>query len=137
MPYLIDSDWMIDYFAGVPQALALLDRLADEGIAISIITYMEIFQGVGRSANPEEAEKRVVAFLDSVPLLPLSRAVARRCARLREALRRQGKRVNSRALDLIIAATALEHELTLVTRNTEDYADVPALNVYADASGAQ
>jgi predicted nucleic acid-binding protein len=35
--------------------------------------------------------------------------------------------VRQRALDLIIAATALEHDLTLVTRNREDFQDIPGL----------
>jgi len=62
--------------------------------------------------------------------LPLSQAVARRCARLRHGLKQQGKRVHPRALDLIIAATALEHNLTLVTRNIIDYNDIPDLKLY-------
>ena len=45
-------------------------------------------------------------------------------------MRKAGKRVNSRALDLLIAATALEYDLTLVTRNTEDYGDIPGLKLY-------
>ena len=44
MPYLVDSDWVIDHLANVPEAVQLLDRLAQDGIAISIITYMEAFQ---------------------------------------------------------------------------------------------
>jgi predicted nucleic acid-binding protein len=58
---------------------------------------------------------------------PLSPAIARRCARLREELKGRGRRVRDRALDLIIAATALEHELRLVTRNLADYEDIPDL----------
>jgi tRNA(fMet)-specific endonuclease VapC len=127
MAYLIDSDWVIDYLAGVPDALELLDRLAEEGIAISIVTYMEVYQGVERSDNPEEAERRLASFLEAVPLLPVSPAVARRGARLRETLRSQGKRVANRALDLLIAATAIEYGLTLVTRNVRDYSDIPDL----------
>ena len=130
MAYLVDSDWVIDYLSGVPDALELLDRLADEGIAISIVTYMEIYQGVERSDNLTTAERQLSAFLDSVPLLPISPAVARRCASLRETLRRQGKRVNNRALDLLIAATAIEHDLTLVTRNLQDYGDIPGLETF-------
>ena len=130
MPYLVDTDWLIDHLANVPEALRLLDRLAQEGIAISIITYMEAYQGVLRSPDPEEAQSKLRAFVDAVPVLPLSAAVAQRCAHLRETMRRQGKRVNARALDLIIASTALEYDLTLVTRNTEDYADVPDLKLY-------
>ena len=130
MPYLIDTDWIIDLLASVPEAVQLLDRLAQDGIAISIITYMEAYQGVERSPHPEEAQNKLSALLDSLPVVPLSPAVAQRCARLRETLRKQGKRVNARSLDLIIAATALEYNLTLVTRNTEDYADVPGLKLY-------
>ncbi len=130
MPYLIDTDWVIDLLASVPEAVQLLDRLAQDGIAVSIITYMEAYQGVERSPHPEEAQNQLSALLDSLPVVSLSPAVAQRCARLRETLRKQGKRVNARSLDLIIAATALEYNLTLVTRNTEDYADVPGLKLY-------
>ena len=130
MPYLIDTDWVIDLLASVPEALQLLDRLAQDGIAISIITYMEAYQGVERSPHPEEAQSKLTAFLNSVPVIPLTPAVAQRCARLRETLRKQGRRVNARSLDLIIAATALEYNLTLVTRNAEDYADIPGLKLY-------
>lgn len=91
---------------------------------------MEIYQGVERAGDPEGAEAELSAFLESVPILPFSPAVARRCARLRESLRRSGRRVNQRALDLIIAATALEHDLTLVTRNQDDYRDIPGLRLY-------
>ena len=110
--------------------MELLAELADEGIAISIITYMEIYQGVARSPDQEEAQARLHAFLTGIPVLPLSIAVAQRCALLREALRQQGKRVGGRALDLIIASTALEHNLILVTRNTRDYNDIPDLELY-------
>lgn len=130
MPYLVDSDWMIDYLGGSLEALHLLESLAEEGIAISILTYLEIYQGVLRSPNQEEVEEKLLAFLNSVPIIPLSPAVARPCARLRESLQVQGKRVNQRAIDLIIAATALEHNLVLVTRNTQDYANIPGLQIY-------
>jgi predicted nucleic acid-binding protein len=56
--------------------------------------------------------------------------VARRCAALREELGRQGKRVRARAFDPVLAATALEHRLRLVTRNLADFADLPALSRY-------
>jgi tRNA(fMet)-specific endonuclease VapC len=129
MPYLIDSHVVIDHLAAVPEASALLSRLAKDGIAISIITYMETFQGVTRSPQPQEAHSKFRAFVKHIPILPLSLAVAERCARLRELLRTQKKRVNSRALDLIIAATALEYDLTLVTENNKGFADIPDLNL--------
>ena len=127
MPYLIDTDLVIDYLANITQANRLLDKLAAEGIAISIITYMEAYQGVVRSSNAKEARAKFQTFRRSVPVLPFSLTVAKRCANLREQLKQEQKRVKSRALDLINAAIALEHDLTLVTRNVGDYQDIPGL----------
>jgi tRNA(fMet)-specific endonuclease VapC len=127
MPYLVDSNIVIDHLADIPTASALLEQLALDGIAISIVTYMEAFQGVEQSQDSQKAHDKFHAFLNGVLILPFSFAVAERCARLRKTLKNQNKRVNSRALDLIIAATALEYDLTLVTKNTDDFKDIPDL----------
>jgi tRNA(fMet)-specific endonuclease VapC len=133
MPYLLDSDWVVDHLADVPAAHELLEMLSPDGIAVSIITYLEAYEGVERSSDRPAAEAKFQTLMRQVPVLPISRAVARRCASLRHVLRSQGKRVDRRALDLLIAATALEHDLTLVTRNVEDYADVPNLQLHRSA----
>ena len=131
MPYLIDTDLVIDHLANITEANQLLDKLAPEGIAISMITYMEAYQGVVRSPNEQEARTKFQIFRRSVPVLPFSLSVAKRCALLREQLKTEQKRVKARALDLINAAIAIEHHLTLVTRNTADYQDIPGLQLYA------
>lgn len=130
MEYLLDSNLVIPYLADHPATVLLVDSLAPQGIAISIITYLEVFQGTLRSYNPELAQDQFERFLAVVPTLPLSPAVARRCARLREELKGRNRRIRDRALDLIIAATALEHELAFVTRNLVDYEDIPDLMLY-------
>lgn len=130
MAYLIDTDWTIDHLENVAEATKLLSALANDGIAISIVTYMEVYQGLARSPKRVESLTQFEVFLTGVPIIPFSVAVARQCASLRENLKRSGKRVNARSLDLIIAATALEHDLTLVTRNISDYSDIPTLKLY-------
>ena len=95
MPYLIDTDLVIDHLANIPQANHLLEQLAPEGIAISIITYMEAYQGVIRSMNVKEARAKFQLFRRSVPILPFSLSVAKRCATLREQLKNEQKRVIS------------------------------------------
>jgi predicted nucleic acid-binding protein len=129
MPHLLDSDWFIDYLDAIPQAVQLVASLVGDGLSISIITYIEVYQGVYRRRS-SVADEALARALTLMPVLPISLAAAERCARLRESLRRQGRRVNSRAMDLIIAATALEHDLTLVTRNVADYQDIPGLKLY-------
>jgi tRNA(fMet)-specific endonuclease VapC len=130
MAYLIDSDVVIDHLADDPAAQRLLDQLTPDGLTISMITYMEVYQGTLLSPNPDQAFVKLDAFVAEVPIVPFSAEVARRCAQLRFELAKRGKRVRSRALDLVIAATALEHELILVTRNLADYEDIPDLALY-------
>jgi len=127
MPYLLDTDILRYYLDDVPSAVTFVATLIPEGIAVSIVTYIELYQGTLQTPDPAHAQGRLTALLQTVPILPLSPAVARRCAHVREDLKNQGKRVRQRALDLLIAATALEHELTLVTRNRDDFEDVPSL----------
>lgn len=131
MPYLIDTDWMIDRLDGLPGAIELIDGLVDEGIAISVITYLELYEGVFRTEDPDANELKLTSALSPIPVLLVSRDVARRCAAIRSGLRSAGKRVNRRGLDLLIAATALAHDLTLVTRNVADYSDIPGLRLHS------
>ncbi len=78
MAYLIDTDWVLDHLAAVPEATHLLDELAPDGIAISIITYMEAFQGVERSPQRDAALAKLEAFVAGVPVLPFSGPADRR-----------------------------------------------------------
>jgi len=127
MAYLLDSDIVIDHLAGDPEARQLIDLLAAEGVAISAVTYMEVYQGTLTAPDPGQARAKLDALMAEVPIVPFSTGTARRCALLRTNLVQRRRRVRSRALDLLIAATALEHGLTLVTRNLADYHDIPEL----------
>src|SRR5215207_3324623 len=116
MSYRIDFDWIIGHLENAPAATQLLAQLTPSGISISMVIYTEVMQGVLRNPQPQQAPAQFETFLVSVPIVPFSQAVADRCAAIRETLKRQKRKVKSRALDLIDAATALEHGLTLVTR---------------------
>ena len=129
MPHLLDSDVAIAYLQDDPDAVALVEGLAPGGLAVALITYAEVYQGTLRSPDPAAAQAQLAVFLEGAPILPFTVAVARRYAELREELRRQGKRVRARALDLMIAATALHYGYELVTRNLGDYDDVPDLRL--------
>lgn len=122
---------MIDLLGGAPEALQLLTALAADGVAMSMITYLEVYQGVIRGRSVSRADASLGALVRGVPVLPFTRSTARLCAGLREALLQDGRRVRGRALDLMNAAVAIEYSLVLVTRNMRDYADVPGLQLYA------
>jgi predicted nucleic acid-binding protein len=60
----------------------------------------------------------------------LGREVAEVAADVRLSLRSRGREMRRRALDLLIASTAIAHNAKLVTRNIKDYQDIPALVFY-------
>ena len=125
--YLIDSDIVIDHLKDNALAVALLAKLAPEGLGISTITYLEVYQGSILNEDPDEALARLTTLLTSMVILPIDKRVAERCALLRIELQARGKRIRPRALDLLTAATALAYNAILVTRNRADFDDIPDL----------
>jgi predicted nucleic acid-binding protein len=63
MKYLIDTDWLVDYLKGKVVAGQMVDKLVHEGIAISLITYGEILEGIYYGKNPKQQEHIFRAFL--------------------------------------------------------------------------
>lgn len=108
---LVDSDVLVDHLRGHRRFLAGGDR-----VHVSAITRAELFAGRGGE------ERRIRRLLAPMIDLPVDAAIAERAGRLR----RTG---SIRLPDALIAATALEHRLTLVTRNQRDFAGVKALKL--------
>jgi tRNA(fMet)-specific endonuclease VapC len=125
MKYLVDSDWVIDYLKGRPNALSLLEGFFDEGLAISIITFAEIYEGIYYSRDPKHNEIIFRRFLRGVNVLGINRPIAREFAIIRGDLRAKGQLIGQP--DILIAATAIYHDLTLLTRNIKDYQRIPKL----------
>lgn len=125
MTYLIDSDIIVGWLRGREHAVELLADLEPDGIAISVITYGEIYEGIYFGRTPQRSERVFQQFLRSVDVLLLNRLIMRRFAHLRGTLRQQGLPLGDP--DLLIAATALHHGLTLVTSNTRHFERIPDL----------
>jgi tRNA(fMet)-specific endonuclease VapC len=130
MKYLVDSDVAADALKGQTYATDFLRRLERDRLALSIISYIELREEILGSSNRAAHERGFRAFLRRMRVLTISRAVADRAATIRSYLRSHKQPVSQRALDLLIAATALEHGLILITRNRRDYADVPGLALH-------
>ena len=129
MRYLVDSDWVADYLNGHHNATALLTSLAPSGIAISLMPYGEIYEGVLYGHDPGRAEAGFREFLRGVTVLPLTQPIMRRFAAIRGELRSSGQIIGDP--DILIAATALEYDLELVTRNVAHFARIGELTVHS------
>src|SRR5687768_10375871 len=111
MTYLIDTDWVISALKGRADAQTLLATLSPFGLAISLITYGEVYEGIYRGTDPVRHEAGFTAFLHGVKLVSLDEEVMKRFALIRGQLRAAGNLIGD--FDLLIAATAIQHQLTL------------------------
>jgi tRNA(fMet)-specific endonuclease VapC len=134
MTYLVDTDYIVDYLKGQRNVPEMLATLLPDGIAVSIITFAEVYEGIYYDQKRTQYEQALRQLLRGVDLLGITRPIARQFAILRGQLRVQpeGKTVvqPKNNYDLFIAATALHHHLTLVTRNVKDYERIPHLKLY-------
>jgi tRNA(fMet)-specific endonuclease VapC len=124
---LLDSDVVINFLDGRVEARQTVEALRLGGVAISLITLGEVYEGAIFGRDPINAEANLERFLRAVRIVDLDRSTMRRFALLRGALRRQGQLISD--TDLLIAATAIEHNLTLVTRNVRHFGRIPGLSL--------
>lgn len=120
MTYLIDSDWVIDVFNGQHAATNALLTLAPHGLFLSAATYGELYEGAYYSRDPQTTLRQLQIFLMGKRVLPITPPLMERFGIMRGALSRN-LRQQIGDMDLIIAATALHHALTLLSRNVRDY----------------
>ena len=128
MRYLVDSDWIVDCLHGEESAIQTLSQLGPEGLAVSIISIAEIYEGAFAFPDPDRHLSTFRTFLRAFTVLTIDDEIAERFARIRAQLRREGRAPAD--FDLLIAATSLRHGLTLLTRNVRDFRRVPDLQLF-------
>ena len=125
MPYLIDSDVLIDISRDRQESIDYVDMLADPWM-ISQVTAMELQVG----ARDKREVAYLVAFLSSYPIVPLSASIGKKAYEL---LLRYAKSHGLHVFDSLVAATAIEQGFTLVTRNQRHFAMITELVVQVPA----
>ena len=88
MSYLIDTDWVIGFLGGRQPALDLVNALLLDDIAISVVTYLEVLEGIRGGRDLVQSTATFDRFLEAVDVLEIDCAIAGRAADLRLALRR-------------------------------------------------
>jgi len=132
--YLLDTDVVSELRKRRCDAnvAAWIEPISPADLYLSTMTVVEIARGIERRTEDDPAFARDLAvWLDTTlrvygdRVLPLTVNIARRWGRL-------SAHVGHKNLDLGIAATALEHGLTVATRNVAHYAPtgVPIVNPF-------
>lgn len=114
---LLDSNIII--YLTDPENAALQEYVSAQSVGASIISFVEVlgFHGI------TDADKSTFGeFFEVCTLHPLSAEIADQAVRLRQT-RKMGLG------DAVIAATALEHGRSLVTRNTKDFSWIESLSL--------
>jgi predicted nucleic acid-binding protein len=132
---LLDSSVLVDIDRGGDPVQARAARLDREGRhAVSSVTVTELYYGVeeayGGGADPGdpgdaylEAVEGMETLLGRFEILPVSRAVGVKAAQVMHRLKAEGKRLDDLddLHDVYVAATALVHQLVVLTSNTKDF----------------
>lgn len=129
MTYILDTDVVADWLRGKPETVAQLSPLSHVGLGISLVTYGEIYKGIYFGRDPQKSETVFIQFLRAVDVLPLGREIMKRFARIRGDLRRQGRLIGDP--DILSTATALHHDLTLMSGNRSHVERIPNLKLHS------
>jgi predicted nucleic acid-binding protein len=121
MPYLIDSDVLIDISRGKRAAREYVDALT-EAWAISQVSALELIVG----ARDKRDLANIDAFLSAYVIVPLRDSTGKRAYEL---LKLYAKPHGLHVFDSLIAATAIEEDLTLVTKNRRHFGAITGLRL--------
>lgn len=126
MNYLLDTNIIVQLIRHrPPQVLARLTSHAIADIGVSSITVAELQYGVAKSSRPAQNQYALDQFLLPLTILPFDGQDAIEYGRVRAYLEAQGLPIG--ALNTLLAAQALRHNLTLATNNVREFSRVPNL----------
>jgi tRNA(fMet)-specific endonuclease VapC len=126
--YLLDTNVLSEVVRKEPNrgVLQRLSEIAPRDVVTSVVCVAELRHGAARVAHGAHLWKRIAGeILGHVDVLPLGEAEAIRAGDLLATLEARGEPIGME--DVWIGATALEHHLTVVTRNLKHFRRIPGL----------
>jgi len=124
---ILDSNTISYYFRGDPQVVPRLQALRPADLGVPAIVEYELRYGLLRLPQDAAAPRlaALAALLLPMQLLAFDSECAFHAARIRVELEAAGTPIGPH--DTLIAATALRHQATLVTRNVREFSRVQGL----------
>ncbi|MDF2117588.1 type II toxin-antitoxin system VapC family toxin [Roseiarcaceae bacterium H3SJ34-1] len=140
MKMLLDTNVLSEVRRPGPdrKVLAWLDTIDEDRAFISVASIAELKRGIALMDDGRRREALSAWLAEDLParfagrILPIDSAIAARWGDLMAQARQSGFALS--VMDGFFAATALDRELVLATRNTKDFAPlgVPLLNPWTD-----
>jgi len=128
MIYLLDTNVCIRYLNRRSESVRRrMESLHPKNIVLCSVVKAELFYGAMKSANPVRNIQNQKKFTDRFVSLPFDDDAAEIYGRIRSELEKSGTPIGPN--DLMIAAVALNHNVTLVTHNTREFGRVKELKM--------
>jgi tRNA(fMet)-specific endonuclease VapC len=125
--YLLDTDTLIYSLKGDPAVVENLQRHRRDPMVVSVVSLMELYYGAHKSQRVESNLAKVRAIEGAFRVLALGAESTETFGSLKAYLDATGLRVDD--FDLCLAATALCHNLVLVTNNTKHFERIGGLRL--------
>ena len=119
-----DSSIFIEFLRAPDKKRTTLYQLPDDTeLYISVVTLYELLMGA-----TDEVKKRDVKLLtEPLIILPFTKSVAEKSAEVYHNLRQRNKMIEFR--DIFIGATAMAHDLPILTNNTKHFERINGLTL--------
>ncbi|MDE2837264.1 MAG: type II toxin-antitoxin system VapC family toxin [Chloroflexota bacterium] len=127
MEYLVDTDWVIDYLHRADRTARRLEELLPRGVGLSVVSLAELYDGLAGSKDPDADSEALRLFLEAIAVVPLDDAACRVFGKERARLREAGNIIGD--MDILIGATAISNDLTLLTNNRRDFERLQGLHI--------
>lgn len=127
MPYLLDTSICVFFLRGKLDLDKTMKAKGRENCYISEITIFELRFGAENSDNPVKSHKAIDDFINGLSIIPIYSCV-KRYATEKVRLRKIGKPMNDE-FDLLIGVTSVDNQLTLVTDNVADFANIKDVKI--------
>lgn len=130
----LETTFLIDVLRGRTKTVAHLRQLVNSSDTVTLAapTLFEVMEGVCLSRTKRE-RNQIQEVLQHVTVLPLDRETAWRAAELSAQLIEEGQTIGQ--MDTLIAAIAMHHNESMLTRNVKTFSRIPGLVVEEYSNG--
>ena len=127
MHFLIDTNILIYRLKNMGNVNDNFLKYQNEPMSVSVVSYGELVYGAEKSKSVEKNLKTVHEIKDIFPLTDITSDIMDVFGSIKAHVQKIGK--TSDDMDLLIAATAIANEMTLVTHNTKHFEHIPNLKL--------
>ena len=128
MKYLLDTNICTGLLNNKdPIFMTNLKKLSPDDVFLCSIVKAELIFGAKKSLHREKNEKKLKIFFHEFESFPFDDQAAEFYGEIRSYLEQSGNPIGNN--DLLIAATAISHDLTLITRNVREFSKISSLKI--------